>query len=132
MFITTRLVKIAEEMTTARGGAPGRPTAHATCLILAMLAIKSILGVGYRETDRLFREAGYPNLPDFRTIQWRSERLRKKRLHMSVGVRNGRYENTVLLDVSENGEFVSTKEMNNGAWSRAMRNIKRNFVEIML
>ncbi len=132
VFVSTKLIRAAEAMTTAKGNAPGRPTSHSTCLILAMLAIKSILGVGYRETDRFFREAGYMNLPDFRTIHWRAERLRRKNLHINTSISGGKYENTVLLDVSDGRKFVSVKEIDGRAWSRAIRRIGRNFVELMV
>jgi len=131
IFISNTLVKLAEEMSERKDGR-GRPTSHSTCLILAMIAVKSLSGLGYRETERLFLSRGYTKLPNFRTVQWRSDRLKRNNLGiiLKVAEKDGEYE--VLVDTSHTKKFLSKSDVSSRVMDKNIKSLDNDFVELLI
>ena len=69
-------------------GKVGRPYQYSNVEIFAAYAIKCIFKLGYREASGIVedyeRQYGTDNTPNFRTIQWRIEKLRKDIISISI------------------------------------------------
>ena len=69
-------------------GKVGRPYRYSNVEIFAAYAIKCIFKLGYREASGIVedyeRQNGVANTPNFRTIQWRIEKLRKDIISISI------------------------------------------------
>lgn len=105
---------------------------HSTCLILAMLGVKAIRNIGYRETQRFFAERGYAKLPDFRTMQWRSSELKQNGVHIGIETKEGRNEYSIIVKPERKGAFINQKGVSTKSWNMHMRGLKSDFVELAL
>ena len=69
-------------------GKVGRPYQYSNVEIFAAFAIKCIFKLGYREASGIVEDYelqyGVDNTPNFRTIQWRIEKLRKDIISISI------------------------------------------------
>lgn len=127
IIVSGKLIRLAEGEHPVRRRA-GRPIGHSTCLILAMLGAKLVLGVGYREACRLFSGRGFVKTPDFRTLQWRAARLAKP-CPMSIGFHRVRGNYSVLLEPALERP-PGKREMGRSEWEGALRRLGRDFMEI--
>ncbi len=106
---------------------------HAACLILGMLAVKEVLGVGYRKTISVFKDAGWQNLPDFRTLEWRAKKLAKNRARMRVELCEGRRERWIV--VTSRGRGGSLENVRHVSLKTAKNSVHRfgtDYVELAL
>ncbi len=132
IFIANSVMGEAERSSIARKGTPGRHEGHSCCLILAMLGVKHMFGTSYRKTVEMFRNAGYVNLPDFRTLQWRSEKLKRDKVRMRLSIAKSKSGNMLLIREGRGDAQVDVRNISTAAWSAELRNLKRKFAEVML
>ncbi len=131
IFVSGRLTAEAEKI-PARKSPRGRPLLHSTCLILAMLAVKSMLDLGYRQTVESFSEAGYRKLPNFRTVQWRAARLKNSGMRMCVETASNGAERRLLLMPTQSGPFITSKDSQVNRLAKQIKRMNLNFTELLL
>ncbi len=132
IFVSGKLVRSAGANAESRAGA-GRPAQHAACIILAMLAVRAEFGIGYRRTCAYFRESGYTKLPDFRTMSWRANKLKRSRIGISVASCDSGEERWMIVHGAGRGKtFVRTARIGKSAGMRLVRGLGEDYVEMAL
>jgi hypothetical protein len=109
-------------------GKVGRPYRYSNVEIFAAYAIKCIFKLGYREASGIVedyeRQNGVANTPNFRTIQWRIEKLRKDIISISIHEESkDMVDIEVIIDSTgiknrNDGEYRSTKYGKRKEWGK--------------
>lgn len=131
IFVSSALVSSAERGNDGKRH-PGRPQLHTECLMLGMLAAKAVFGLGYRRTRQLFSDAGWPNLPDFRTLQWRSKRLRDNRVSMSIVWCDAPAALWIVAVKSKDGGHIRTAKVSTARAKDKVRALGTDYTELAL
>lgn len=133
IFIPNEIVRDAEAKSAARRNPVGRPTLHATCLILGMLAVKAVLGLGYRKTIEIFADAGWQNLPNFRTLDWRAKEITKAKMGLCIEWCDiGRRRWLVVRLATKSAPFMNVRHASQSAIRGMVRALHTNYVELAL
>ncbi len=130
IFVSCGAIRRAEEGT--KGKTQGRPILHSTCLVLAMLGVRTVCGIGYRETERFFAERGFTKLPDFRTLQWRANYLNKIGIAIRTTTLDRKGELFVLVRLSRAGGRARCDKADAKRWRKLMHSLGNDFVELAL
>jgi len=96
-------------------GKVGRPYQYSNVEIFAAFAIKCIFKLGYREASGIVEDYelqyGVDNTPNFRTIQWRIEKLRKDIISISI-----HEESKDMVDIEVIIDSTGIKSRNDGEY----------------
>lgn len=131
VFIEGSTVRRIEDKFPGRRNAPGRPSSHTTCTILAMLGVREFLGIGYRETNRIFKEAGYAKLPDFRTLSWRAHKLKSGSIRLTLYACETKDENWVIMQMANStAQFMKLRSINVETGKQIVRKLGTDYIEL--
>jgi hypothetical protein len=128
-YLSTALVRQREDLRIMNKSKVGKPYEYSDIFIIAGFAVKTINKCGYRQAEGTISDyltlLGIENSPDFRTIQWRIQQLKKSGIKFMIDESTNDEEEIidVIIDSTgvrsrKDGEYRSKMYRNKKRWKQ--------------